>query len=416
MNPADELDLPAADPLPADVRGRALRRVLTELDAPAPALDTPPSHSRRWLPLLTAAAAVIIAVAVVAALTLRGGADQRTAPAAPPAEPTPTTAPTMEPLPADQLPAATGDPLLDSALARCATAVVRSGRAAEYPPTSQWRADSAFNDTLTYRMVVNGAFACQVTVDHIVVSGTTGTPVGGVQVVRMSPSDLVVLDPERHRFDITGGGRWISGGSASVTSVLLDPGTSVAGLRLAVDGGYTGPIPEPAAALEVTDRTLPTRDAGAPGAAELAACLSHRTWGSAADQALWIPVGRHDTGDGGPGLVMARIGQLAAGMCVPELDGSGPDFAGAALPPPSDQVQVIRYAPGRRTTSLLATVPAGVTGVRMAPQKDPSAGRDCTVLDGVAACTLPIGGSPDHRIVVTAFSVDDPGGHEVYRD
>ena len=60
----NELDLPAAPPLPSDVRERALRTVLDGIDAPAvPA---------RRAPFLAAAAAVVVAIALTTATAISG--------------------------------------------------------------------------------------------------------------------------------------------------------------------------------------------------------------------------------------------------------------------------------------------------------------------------------------------------------
>src|SRR5687767_3731053 len=114
--------LPPVPPLEPEVRERILQNVLVRMDAPAP------SRSRRSTPLLTAAAVLLVAIAVTTATTLAGTwSDPK------PAAGDTTTGQVLDPLPADRLPPPTGDSEIDAALARCATAVVRSGRAADYP-------------------------------------------------------------------------------------------------------------------------------------------------------------------------------------------------------------------------------------------------------------------------------------------
>lgn len=410
MKPTNEFGLAEAPPLTPDVADSALHRVLAEMDTPAPAADRRP---RRWAPLLTAAAAVLVAIGVATAITL-SAAPGPTTPATAPAEPTLTPDPTTQPLRPDQLPPPAGAPEFDTALARCATAVVRSDRAAEFPPPPAWTLGVSGFQTLRSELVIDDAFACLVTVDRVAVSGTSGTPVDGVQVVRMSPTDLVVLDPDERGFEITAGGHQNAWG-APVTFVALDS-TSTEQVRISVGGGPDVPLPEPAEALVVTDRTLPTQDPDEPGASDLAECIARRSTDTPADQSRWTLIGRHDIGASAPTALIARIDGVAAGVCVPELDGLGQEFVDAPLRPPTDDVQVIQYAPGRRTTVLLAMVPPGVTRVRMAPTEQPADGQDCTIVDGLAVCTLDLGGGPGPRIVLTAFTAEDAGGREVYRN
>ena len=176
------------------MRERILANVLVRMDAPAP------PRSRRSIPLLTAAAVLLAVVAVTTATTLVGTwSDPR------PAAGDVTTGPVLDPLPADQLPPPTGDPDLDAALARCATAVVRSGRAADYPPTTRWRdaqIGSVEGANLDQLLSINDTFGCLLTPESVILSGLTGTPVGGLQLVQVTSDMLIALNPQRLWFTL----------------------------------------------------------------------------------------------------------------------------------------------------------------------------------------------------------------------
>jgi hypothetical protein len=412
VNPTTGLGLPPAPPLPPEVRERVRRALLHEIDAMPTPVPTPARHLR-WAPLLTAAAVALVAVVVAAAVALSG---------VHPDGPGPATGPSAgtAPLPESQHPAPTGEALRDAALLRCAAAVVRSGRAGEYPPTGTWTSSPliAHQTPLEFELVIDDSFGCLLTPTTVVVTGTTGTPLGGVQVVRLTAGELVLLNPQDRRFTIGPRQQVRPDGTGPLMFYRLDPGVSLGDLRLTVAGenGYSGPIPEPVAALTVVDRPLPTRPAGAPDGAELADCL-----GSISDfdvhPDLWMPVGRHDVGGTAPRALVARISDVAAGFCIQDPT-AGPTFTFGPLPAPGDRpALVVPYDGG--ASAALVTAPPGVTRVVVSPRTGSAGANDCTIMDGLAMCTFddPAGqhaltGQP---IVVTAFTAAHPQGIEVYR-
>jgi hypothetical protein len=410
VNPTNGLGLPPAPPLPPDVRERVRRALLDEIDA----TDTPvptPARRQRWAPLLTAAAVALVAVAVAAVVALSGAHPDRTGP--PAAGP---SAGTLAPLPGSERPAPTGEAGQDAALLRCATAVASSGRGGEYPPTATWTSTMLLDHQapLENELVVNGSFGCLLTPTTVVVTGTTGTPLGGVQVIRLTADELVLLNPQDRRFTI-GLPRRLRPDIGPVTFYRLEPGVSLGDLQLTVDGddGYRGPVPEPVAALTVVDRPLPTRAPDAPGAAELAACLRTSPDLSAYPD-LWMPAGRHDVGTA-PSALVARISDVAAGFCVQD-PAMGPIFIFGSLPAPGDRPEaVVAYSAG--ASAALVTAPPGVTRVVVSPRTGTAAATDCTITDGLAMCTLddPTGQHllTHQSIVVTAFTAADPQGIEV---
>jgi hypothetical protein len=303
-------------------------------------------------------------------------------------------------------------------MARCATAVVRNGRAAEYPPTSGWRATQHVGTgAVQSELTIDNAFACLVTPGSVTVSGTSGTPVGGVQLVRMSPDELVVLNPDKRRFTIGYGEKRLVDDSR-VEFVQIDRQAPIGNVRLTA-GRFDGPIPDPVQGLTVIDRALPDRTYSADGT-QLADCLARQPPGAYGDPDLWVPVGWHNGGDAGPAALVARIDGLSVGYCVFD-PGDGPTFLGGPLPAraPGDRAQGAVYYRGA-TTGLLLIAPPDVTRVQVAPQSDPGDRHDCTLGDGLAMCTLNASGPPEdprsHAIVVTAFSAADPQGAEVYRN
>jgi hypothetical protein len=370
---------------------------------------------RRWTPFVTAGAVAVVAAVAVLALPGAGPAPLATAGGPGGAA---TARSLLDPLPEDQLPpAGSGEPATDEAMARCATAVVRNGRAAEYPPTAEWRATLHMGSgAVQSELTIDNAFACLVTPASVTLSGTSGTEVGGVQLVRMSPDELVVLNPQRHRFTIGYGDKRLVDDSR-VTFVGIDGRAPIGDVRLTV-GRYDGPIPEPVPALTVIDRALPDRTY-TPDGAQLADCLARPPASVVpSDPDLWVPVGRHDVGDGAPVALVARIGDVAVGYCVYD-PGEGPIFTGAPLKPPGDRAQGVAFYRGA-STALLLTAPADVTRMEVAPQLDPTDRHRCTLMDGLAMCTLAASRLPDdprsHAIVVTAFTTADPQGSEVYRN
>jgi hypothetical protein len=363
-------------------------------------------------PLITAAAVALVAAATL--LTLSGVGPvapllETGAPAAVPA-----TRYLLEPLPADELPPPGGGASTDEAMARCATAAVRGGRAAEYPPTAGWRATNHMGTgAVQSELTIDNSFACLVTPASVTLSGTAGTPVGDLQLVRMSPDELVVLNPKGRHYTIGYGDKRLVE-DARVEFVQIDGRAPIGDLRLTV-GRHDGPVPDPVPGLTVIDRDLPDRTYTADGA-QLANCLGKGAGGIYGDLALWAPVGRHDGGDTGPAALVARIGDLSAGYCVFDaLD--GPTFTGAPMKPVGERAEPLDYYRGGGT-ALLLTAPPDLTRMVVAPASDPADQHDCTLMDGLAMCTLAASGPPEdngsHSIVVTAFSPTHPQGDEVY--
>jgi hypothetical protein len=414
-----------------EVRERILQNLLVRMDAPAP------SRSRRSWPLLTAAAVLLVAVAVTVATTLAGTwSDPR------PAAGDTVARQLLDPLPADQLPPPSGDPEIDAALVRCATAVVRSGRAAEYPPTTTWR--DAQNHSigvgpLDRLLSIDGRFGCLLTPESVILSGLTGTPVGDLQLVRMTSSLLVALNPQQLWFTLGDQQRqWIG---YPVMGVPLG-GENVDDLRIAVyepgdlpgsepgGGGdnalrWSGPVPELVQGVTVADRVLPRRTDTLDDA-ELANCLVGQPAPtvSGAGNELWIPAGRHDVGDAAPTALVARVGDIAAGLCI--VDPSvGPRFASGLLPAQADPGRALLALRTETTAGVVLTTPGEeLTRVEIAPTADPAGSRPCTFLDGLVVCTLEIGetGGADDTgdlsaltgFVVTAYTAGSTEGKLLY--
>jgi hypothetical protein len=329
-----------------------------------------------------------------------------------------------------------GQPATDLALARCAAAVVHSGRAGEYPPTREWRASLHMGvGAVESDLEINDSFACLVSPGSVAVSGLTGTLVGEVQVVRMSAGQLVVLNPDGREFAIgLPGAMRIS--EDRVTFVDIYSGETPDRMRLTVTGGYDGPVPEPVQALVVVDRDLPERP-DTPEGRYLDECFDRLPTHTHVNHRLWIPVGWHDVGGAAPPALVARIGDLAAGFCMTDAV-YGRAFAEAPLHPDqrSGLASPIVFHRGDGSAVLMAVSP-DVTRVEIAavpalpqeptaqsaapPQQEPVAEAACTILDGFAMCT--IDNRPQEtslvardQVVVTAYTADSPAGVEVYRN
>jgi hypothetical protein len=430
----NELELPPAPPLPAEVRDRVLRRVVHRMDAPA--------APARKLTSLAAAAAMVVAIAVttVTSVTGFGPDDPAGLDRLPPATVTdggPGAAtggdPGADPFAGVELPPPSGQPATDLALARCAAAVVHSGRAGEYPPTREWRATLHMgSDAVESDVEINDSFACLVSPGSVAVSGLTGTPAGEVQVVRMSAGQLVVLNPDGREFAIGLPAKMLIS-EDRVTFVDIYSGETPDEMRLTVTGGYDGSVPEPVQALVVADRDLPERP-DTPDGRYLDECFDRLPTHVHVNDRLWIPVGWHDVGGAAPPALMARIGNLAAGFCMTDAV-YGPAFAEAPLHPDrlSGLASPIVFHRGEGSAVLMAVspevsrveiaaVPHGPTPRSAAPpQQEPVAEAGCTILDGFAMCTIDSRQQetiPQAReqVVVTAYTADSPAGVEVYRN
>lgn len=417
----NELNLPPAPPLPPEVRDRALRTVLEGMTAPIP------GRGRRWAPLLTAAAVVLVAATSVAVVTVSDDAPAGPAllpPATGTPAPPPTTGPLLAPLPDAEHPAPSGDPATDAALARCATAVVRSGHAADYPPTAEWHSTQhGGSGAVESQLTIDDSFGCLVTPGSVAVSGTGKDATTGAQVVSMSPDVLVVLNPQGRRFTLGSGDKawsdtarvtFLRTSELQVDGAPVGASTSLEDLPLSVDGGYTGTVRDVVAAITVADRDLPQR-ADTPDGAELTSCLASPESDRYTDPGLWVPVGRQDGGGTAPGAIIARIGDVAAGFCVDDPAG-GPTFRGAPLPAPSDRPQrVLAYRGG--ASALLITAPPGTTRVEVRLAGGSGGARDCAIADGLAACVVnddgPLSDPDGQDVVVTAYTTTAPHGIQV---
>jgi hypothetical protein len=421
----NDLEPPPAPPLPADVRERVLNRVLHRMDA------TPSAAPRRRAPFLAAAATVVVAIAATTVTAVTGfGPDDpagldRLPPAAVSGGGSGTATgedPGGDPFAGVELPPPSGDPATDLALARCAAAVVHSGRAGEYPPTREWRATLHMGSgAVESDLTINDAFGCLVSPGSVAVSGLTGTPAGEVEVVQMSAGQLVVLNPDEREFAIgLPGSQRLS--EERVTFVDVYGAETPDRMRLTVTGGYAGPVPEPVQALVVADRDLPERS-GTPEGRYLDECFTEVPTHAHVNDRLWIPVGWHGPGGGVPPALVARIGDLAAGYCMTDAV-HGRAFAEAPLPPDRGGrlATPIVHHRGDGIALLLAVSP-DVTRVRIArvpvSAHEPAAEAGCTILDEFAMCTID-GGPPDaaprDQVVVTAFTAAGPEGVEVYRN
>jgi hypothetical protein len=237
----NELQLPPAPPLPAEVRERALRTVL----------DGTATPRRRLAPLVAAAAVVLtLAVSTAVAITSTG-----------------TETNTADHRPADQPvsgpPARIGDDDLDEAINRCAAAVNASAHRAEYPPTAEWRVTdvlqrdgSGFWGGVT--LAINGSFVCDTDPYGLRITTAGGRPAGGVQVAGLSSWQLVLFNPQRLpvEADRDDGQERTSTEPYQILSIRGGPDNGDwSSRRLVVHGSYDGPIPDPGSPLiEVRDR------------------------------------------------------------------------------------------------------------------------------------------------------------------
>jgi hypothetical protein len=362
--------LPPSVPLPPEVRERALGTVLAGMDA-AP---------RTRAPFLAAAAAVVVALTVSVAVALSSSG---------PADPVPPAAgPTLSP--ATSGPAATGDPVTDRALLRCAAAVEKSGRAASYPPTSGWKVTAVLFHASTGEtaIAIDDAFACFVGATDVWLSSPDGTPVGGgVEVAQLTPATVVVLNPQRRAVtmpaDAISNGRTALAATAPVQLMEVGATGAGAGYPIKVEGAYEGPLPVAAPiVVTVEDRESQTR-APAPGSlatdgAALDACLTASMPGAQPGLRHGVP--------GVPAAVAATVGDGRGGFCV--AGARGPVFAAGAIPPADGRtgLVVVANAAGAGVTGALIAVPRAVTRVEITAG---GLGAVCSFQDGLALCTLP---------------------------
>jgi hypothetical protein len=373
----NELQLPPAPPLPAEVRERVLRTVLDETATP-----------RRRLAPLVAAAAVVLTLAVSTTAAITG-----------------TGAETDDPRPADQPvsgpPARIGDDDLDEAINRCAAAVNASEHRAEYPPTAEWRVtDVVMRDWHGFwggvTLAINGSFVCDTDAYGVRVTTVGGRPAGEVQVAGLSLSQLVVFNPQRLPVEAD---QRTSTEPYQILSGRPGPdGVDWSSRRLVVHGSYDGPIPDPGSpAIEVRDR-LGTGEPtpGQPLEDCVRAALPATKYAPPQQPEMVL---RQEAREHTPPALVGRVAGSWATYCYD--DPEGPVSGGSTLEDaPVTETRIVtsdrRYSTDRGPDVLivvLMTVAPDVERVEIAarpgPRPDPAApSAPCTLQDGLALCML----------------------------
>jgi hypothetical protein len=379
----NELQLPPAPPLPAEVRERALRTVLDGTAAP-----------RRRLAPLVAAAAVVLTLAVSTTVAI-----------------TSTGANTDDPRPADQPvsgpPGRIGDDDLDEAINRCAAAVNASEHRAEYPPTAEWRVTdvvsrdwSGFWGGVT--LAINDSFVCDTDAYGLRLTPAGGRPVGEVQVARLSSWQLVVFNPQR--LPVTAarddGQERTSTEPYQILSSRAGPDQEVdwSSRRLVVPGSYDGPIPDPGSPpIEARDR-LGTGEPtpGQPLEDCVRAALPATKYAPPQQQEMVL---RQEAREHTPRALVGRVAGSWATYCYD--DPGGPVSGGNTLEgAPLTETRIVTsdrwYSTDRGPDVLivvLMTVAPDVERVEIAARPgtrpDPAApSAPCTLQDGLALCML----------------------------
>lgn len=398
----DELVEPPV--LTAEVRAELRSRVLAETDGRAPRLR------RRGFGL--GAAVLVVAVVLGLVWIARPGSTPTTA--------TPTTATPTTVVPAAVAAASaaaaesaqradadlaaragfppSGDLVTDQHLARCADAVRRHDRTADYPPVSTWRVGETQAGATGITTVVSDAFVCSTTPTTVSVSGTSGVRAGAVQLVRAGPRQLVVLNPLGAQVTFTPQSpRTMSGtvpSSATVQLVgLFDDLAAPFGLDLVVAGvdgtTFDAPVPDPGpTAVELVDVRLAPPDRTSTAGALLGRCLAS-PFGSLTPAPLAWSVTAATTLDDGTEVAAVRAPGMA-GVCAER--GTKLVFASfpAADPPPAGMLdpvtQVGSVGGDPRSYTVLAVDPRVVT-----LEVDSTTNQDvtCLVDRGVGVCSAP---------------------------
>jgi hypothetical protein len=378
----NELQLPPAPPLPAEVRERVLRTVLDESATP-----------RRRLAPLVAAAAVVLTLAVSTTAAVTG-----------------TGAETDDPRPADQPvsgpPARIGDDDLDEAINRCAAAVNASAHRAEYPPTAEWRVtDVLVRDQPGFwggvTLAINGSFVCDTDAYGLRLTTAGGRPAGGVQVAGLSSWQLVLFNPQRLpvEADRDDGQERTSTEPYQILSIRSGPDeVDWSSRRLVVHGSYDGPIPDPGSPpIEVRDR-LGTGEPtpGQPLEDCVRAALPATKYAPPQQPEMVL---RQEAREHTPRALVGRVAGSWATYCYD--DPEGPVSGGNTLEgAPVTETRIVtsdrRYSTDRGPDVLivvLMTVAPDVERVEIAarpgPRPDPAApSAPCTLQDGLALCML----------------------------
>jgi hypothetical protein len=377
----NELQLPPAPPLPAEVRERALRTVLHGTTAP-----------RRRLAPLVAAAAVVLTLAVTTAVAL-------------------TSTDTDDHRPADQPvsgpPARIGDDDLDEAINRCAAAVNASEHRTEYPPTAEWRVTdvverdrSGFWGGVT--LAINGSFVCDTDAYGLRLTTVGGRPAGGVRVAALSSWQLVLFNPQRLpvEADRDDGEERTSTEPYQILSLRAGPDEEVdwSSRRLVVPGSYDGPIPDPGSPLiEVRDR-LGTGEPTPGQSLEdcVRAALPATKYAPPQQQEMVL---RQEARGDTPRALVGRVAGSWATYCYD--DPEGPVSGGNTLADaPVTETRIVtadrkysRPAGPDVLIVVLMTVAPDVERVEIAARPHPQPGSvaptaPCTLQDGLAFCML----------------------------
>jgi hypothetical protein len=382
----NELQLPPAPSLPAEVRERALRTVLEETATPR----------RRLAPLVAAAAVVLtLAVSTTAAITSTGADSD---------DPRPADQPVSGP------PARIGDDDLDEAINRCAAAVNASEHRAEYPPTAEWRVtDVVQRDWHGFwggvTLAINGSFVCDTDPYGLRVTTVGGRPAGEVQVAALSSWQLVLFNPQRLpvEADREEGQERTSTEPYQILSIHPDPDDGPddvdwSSRRLVVHGSYDGPIPDPGSPrIEARDR-LGTGEPtpGQPLEDCVRAALPATKYAPPQQQEMVL---RQEAREHTPPALVGRVAGSWATYCYD--DPEGPVSGGNTLEDaPVTETRIVTS--DRRWTTergpdvlivVLMTVAPDVERVEIAarpgPRPDPAApSAPCTLQDGLALCML----------------------------
>lgn len=374
----NELQLPPAPPLPAEVRERVLRTVL---DGTAP--------PRRHLAPLVAAAVVVLTLVISTAVAITGtGTDGHR--------------------PADQLvsgpPARIGADDLDEAINRCAAAVNASARRADYPPTAEWqvtevleREGRGFWGAVT--LAINGSFVCATDAYGLRITTAGGRPAGGVQVAGLSSWQLVVFNPQRLpvETDRDLGQARTSTEPYQILSISGPGEADWSSRRLVVPGSYDGPIPDPGPpAIEVNDRLgSGERTPGQPLEDCVRAALPATRYAPPQQQEMVL---RQEAREHTPAALVGRVTGSWATYCYD--DPGGPVSGGGTLTDaPVTGTRIVtadrRYSDNGPDVLIvvLMTVAPDVERVEIATRPQPrpgstGAGALCTMQDGMALCML----------------------------
>ena len=363
-----DLDLPPAPPLPPDVRQRALRTVLREIEDD----DVAPPARRRRAPFLAAAAAVVttlLASAVTVGI-VTAGLERR--PATPP--------PVVSTDGSVSLPA-------DPDLRRCAAAVVSAGRTADFPSFDTWRVTALLLQSPgaeDHAIAINDAFACFLGMTDVRLSDPDGQAFPPVAVARLAPALLVVINPQRVLVEVEESPRtWGPGSREPVQIVRVQPGMEGWGTLLRA-GDSEGPMPNPRAEpVTVQDRPISTiaPTPGAPPEQALSTCLDHNLGRG------WKPV-LVRTVDGRATAMVGRSDAGAVGFC--RINADGPFFQGGRLDSLPGTYVVTSVSDPSGTRLALVRVPETVTRLEV---RSPGGSTTCDRMYDVALCVIAEPGS-----------------------